>query len=324
MQKTSKIDTWIKEMTMKWTGVMPAMTTAFDEKERVDAEFMSRHATWMVDNGCTALIMLGSLGEAATLSSEEKIGILKNMVATVNGRVPVVAAISALATRDAVAQARAAEAAGCSGLMILPPYVYRGDWREMKHHIASVLKASSSLSSMLYNNPVAYGTDFEATHIAELAAEYEHLQAVKESSTDVRRVTAIRAITGDRLSICVGVDDAIVEGIAAGATGWVAGLVNAFPRESVVLFEAAMAGNAKLAFEIYRWFLPLLRMDTVPKFVQLIKLVQQEAGVGCARVRAPRMEVVGAELEEVRRVVKEAMANLPQCDAVAFPPAVPA
>jgi 1-pyrroline-4-hydroxy-2-carboxylate deaminase len=278
----------------------------------------------MVDNGCTALIMLGSLGEAATLSSEEKVGILKNMVATVNGRVPVVAAISALATRDAVAQARAAEAAGCSGLMILPPYVYRGDWREMKHHIASVLKASSSLSSMLYNNPVAYGTDFEATHIAELAAEYEHLQAVKESSTDVRRVTAIRAITGDRLSICVGVDDAIVEGIAAGATGWVAGLVNAFPRESVVLFEAAMAGNAKLAFEIYRWFLPLLRMDTVPKFVQLIKLVQQEAGVGSARVRAPRMEVVGAELEEVRRVVKEAMANLPQCDAVAFPPSVPA
>ena len=309
---------------MKWTGVMPAMTTAFDEKERVDAEFMSRHATWMVDNGCTALIMLGSLGEAATLSTEEKVGILKNMVATVNGRVPVVAAISALATRDAVAQARAAEAAGCSGLMILPPYVYRGDWREMKHHIASVLKASSSLSSMLYNNPVAYGTDFEATHIAELAAEYEHLQAVKESSTDVRRVTAIRAITADRLSICVGVDDAIVEGIAAGATGWVAGLVNAFPRESVVLFEAAMAGNAKLAFEIYRWFLPLLRMDTVPKFVQLIKLVQQEAGVGSARVRAPRMEVVGAELEEVRRVVKEAMANLPQCDAVAFPPSVPA
>ena len=308
---------------MKWTGVMPAMTTAFDEKERVDAEFMSRHATWMVDNGCTALIMLGSLGEAATLTSEEKTGILKNIVATVNGRVPVVAAISALATRDAVAQARAAEAAGCSGLMILPPYVYRGDWREMKHHIASVLKASQ-LSSMLYNNPIAYGTDFEANHIAEFAAEYEHLQAVKESSTDVRRVTAIRAITADRLSICVGVDDAIVEGIAAGAVGWVAGLVNAFPRESVVLFEAAMAGNAKLAFEIYRWFLPLLRMDTVPKFVQLIKLVQQEAGVGSARVRAPRMELVGAELEDVRRVLTEAMANLPQCDAVGFPPAVPA
>jgi 4-hydroxy-tetrahydrodipicolinate synthase len=205
--------------------------------------------------------------------------------------------------------------------MILPPYVYRGDWREMKHHICAVLKASP-LSSMLYNNPVAYGTDFEAEHIAELAAEYGHLHAVKESSTDVRRVTAIRAIIGDRLTTCVGVDDAIVEGIAAGAMGWVAGLVNAFPRESVVLFEAALSGNAKLTFEIYRWFLPLLRMDTVPKFVQLIKLVQQEVGVGSARVRAPRMELVGAELEGAHRVLKEAMANRPQCDAIEFPSAV--
>ena len=306
---------------MNWNGVMPAMTTAFDAKDRVDAEFMSRHATWMIDNGCTALIMLGSLGEAATLSSEEKVDILKNMVSTVKGRVPVVAAISALATRDAVAQAKAAEEAGCSGLMILPPYVYRGDWREMKHHVGSVLKASP-LSSMLYNNPVAYGTDFAAEQITELAAEYGHLHAVKESSTDVRRVTAIRAVAGERLTICVGVDDAIVEGIAAGAMGWVAGLVNAFPRESVVLFEAALSGNAKLAFEVYRWFLPLLRMDTVPKFVQLIKLTQQELGVGSARVRAPRMELMGAELEETRRVLKEAMSNRPRCDAVEFPSAV--
>jgi dihydrodipicolinate synthase/N-acetylneuraminate lyase len=306
---------------MNWNGVMPAMTTAFDANGRVDAEFMSRHATWMIDNGCTALIMLGSLGEAATLTSEEKTRILKNMVSTVKGRVPVVAAISALATQDAVEQAKAAEDAGCSGLMILPPYVYRGDWREMKHHVGAVLKASS-LSSMLYNNPVAYGTDFEAEHIAELAAEYEHLHAVKESSTDVRRVTAIRAVIEDRLTICVGVDDAIVEGIAAGAKGWVAGLVNAFPRESVVLFEAASSGNVRLAFDTYRWFLPLLRMDTVPKFVQLIKLVQQEIGVGNARVRAPRMELVGPELEEARRVLQEAMANRPQCDAIEFSPAV--
>jgi 4-hydroxy-tetrahydrodipicolinate synthase len=306
---------------MNWNGVMPAMTTAFDANGRVDAEFMSRHATWMIDNGCTALIMLGSLGEAATLTSEEKTRILKNMVSTVKGRVPVVAAISALATEDAVEQARAAEDAGCSGLMILPPYVYRGDWREMKNHVGAVLKASS-LSSMLYNNPVAYGTDFEAEHIAELAAEYGHLHAVKESSTDVRRVTSIRAVIGDRLTICVGVDDAVVEGIAAGAKGWVAGLVNAFPRESVVLFEAASSGNARLAFDIYRWFLPLLRMDTVPKFVQLIKLVQQEIGVGSARVRAPRMELVGPELEEARRVLQEAMANRPQCDAVEFSAAV--
>ena len=305
---------------MNWNGVMPAMTTAFDEKGRVDAEFMSRHAMWMIENGCTALVMLGSLGEAATLSAEEKTGILKNMVSTVNGRVPVVAAVSSLSTRDAVEQAKAAEDAGCSGLMILPPYVYRGDWREMKHHIGSVLGASS-LSSMLYNNPVAYGTDFEPAHIAELAAEYEHLHAVKESSTDVRRVTAIRAVSGDRLTICVGVDDAIVEGIAAGATGWVAGLVNAFPRESVVLFDAAQSGNTRLAFLMYRWFLPLLRMDTVPKFVQLIKLVQQELGVGSARVRAPRMELVGEELEQARSLVKEAVETRPDCGAIGFPSA---
>jgi dihydrodipicolinate synthase/N-acetylneuraminate lyase len=180
-----------------------------------------------------------------------------------------------------------------------------------------VLKAST-LSSMLYNNPVAYGTDFEAGHISELASEYEHLHAVKESSTDVRRVTAIRATTGDRLKTCVGVDDAIVEGIAAGATGWVAGLVNAFPRESVVLFKSASDGNAERAFEIYRWFLPLLRMDTVPKFVQLIKLVQQKIGVGSARVRAPRMELVGADLDEARLVLKNALANRPECGATDF------
>jgi 1-pyrroline-4-hydroxy-2-carboxylate deaminase len=304
-------------MKMNWNGVMPAMTTALDEREHVDAEFMSRHGMWMIENGCTGLIMLGSLGEAATLGVEEKAGILRNMVSTVKGRVPVVAAISALSTRDAVAQAKTAEDAGCSGLMILPPYVYRGDWREMKHHVGSVLKATA-LSSMLYNNPVAYGTDFEAHHIAELAAEHENLHAVKESSTDVRRVTAIRATTGDRLTTCVGVDDAIVEGIAAGAKGWVAGLVNAFPRESVTLFEAALGGDGAKAFEIYRWFLPLLRMDTVPKFVQLIKLVQQEVGVGSARVRAPRMELVGVELEEARRVVREAMAARPECGAIAF------
>src|SRR5882724_1967152 len=238
---------------MKWTGVMPAITTCFTEAYEVDYAFMAAHANWLVANGCTGIVALGSLGEGATLAFDEKVKILKTFASALSGKAPLVAAISALSTPEAVSLAKAAEDAGCSGLMILPPYVYRGDWREMKHHIGSVLKASS-LSSMLYNNPVAYGTDFEAEHIAELAAEYGHLHAVKESSTDVRRVTAIRALIADRVTICVGVDDAIVEGIAAGATGWVAGLVNAFPRESVVLFEAALGDDAKLAFEIYRWF----------------------------------------------------------------------
>ncbi len=304
---------------MKWTGVMPALTTAFDERLKIDHGFVARHALWQIENGVSGIIALGSLGEAATLTLEEKIAVIETLVCAVEGKVPVVAAISALATEEAVMLAQAAQAHGASGLMILPPYVYQGDWAEMKAHVGAVLKATS-LPAMLYNNPVAYGTDFTPEQIEELAGDYDNLAAVKESSTDVRRVTAIRALTGKRLAIFVGVDDAIVEGIQAGAVGWVAGLVNALPRER--LFRLASEGKTQETFELYRWFLPLLRMDTVPKFVQLIKQVQEELGVGSARVRAPRMELAGAELEEARRVLKEAMANRPQCDAVEFPSAV--
>ena len=187
---------------------------------------------------------LGSLGEAATLEFDEKIKIVRGAVAAVGSSIPVVGAISALSTSEAVHLAKALADEGAQGLMILPPYVYRGDWREMKAYIAAVLRATA-LPAMLYNNPIAYGTDFVPEQIHELAAEFENLAAVKESSTDVRRVTAIRALTGDRLAIFVGVDDAIVEGIDAGAVGWIAGLVNAFPRESVELFNLAVAGNKK-------------------------------------------------------------------------------
>jgi 1-pyrroline-4-hydroxy-2-carboxylate deaminase len=295
---------------MKWTGVMPALTTAFDENLQVDHEFVARHARWQIENGVSGLVALGSLGEAATLRVDEKLAIIETLVSTVEGRVPVVAAISALSTEEAVALAQRAEERGAKGLMILPPYVYQGDWAEMKAHVAAVLEATV-LPAMLYNNPVAYGTDFTPEQIQELAGEFHNLQAVKESSTDVRRVTAIRALLGDRLALFVGVDDAIVEGIAAGAVGWIAGLVNALPRESVDLFEWASARKMQDAFELYRWFLPLLRMDTVPKFVQLIKLVQQELGVGRARVRAPRGELTGAELAAAREAVRAAMATRP-------------
>ncbi len=301
---------------MKWYGVMPAITTCFDEKLNVDHRFATRHAQWLLSNGCTGIIALGSLGEAATLTFAEKEEILRNLVAAANGA-PVVGAISALSTDEAVTLAKAAQQAGCSGLMVLPPYVYRGDWREMKAHVAAIFRATP-LECMLYNNPVSYGTDFLPEQIAELAAEHANLVAVKESTTDVRRVTAIRALSGDRLQIFVGVDDAIVEGIAAGAVGWVAGLVNAYPAESVALFDAARAGKWEQAFELYRWFLPLLRMDTVPKFIQLIKQVQQETGTGCARVRPPRLEIVGPELEETRRVVKQALQNPPKERSSAF------
>jgi dihydrodipicolinate synthase/N-acetylneuraminate lyase len=295
---------------MNWYGVMPAMTTCFDEHLQIDHAFMTRHAQWLIENGCTGIVSLGSLGEAATLTFDEKIAILKNIVAALNGRAPVVGAISALSTVEAVALAKAAEGAGCSGLMALPPYVYRGDWRETKAHMAAIFRATP-LSCMLYNNPVAYGTDFLPEQIVELAQDHPNLHAVKESSTDVRRVTAIRALAGDRLSIFVGVDDAIAEGIAAGATGWIAGLVNALPAESVALFDCAMQGRSQEAFELYRWFLSLLRMDTVPKFVQLIKLVQQESGQGNARVRPPRLELAGDELEVALRTIREALRNRP-------------
>ncbi|QNI33534.1 dihydrodipicolinate synthase family protein [Alloacidobacterium dinghuense] len=301
---------------MNWFGVMPAMTTAFDEKLNIDHVFMAKHATWMIENGCTGLVMLGSLGEAATLTPDEKVSILKNIVATVKG-VPVVAAISALSTAEAVSLAKTAADNGCSGLMVLPPYVYRGDWRETKAHIATIFRATP-LSCMLYNNPVAYGTDFLPEQIAELSAEHANFHAVKESSTDVRRVSAIRALLNDRLKIFVGVDDAIVEGIAAGATGWIAGLVNAMPAESVALFNFAYEGKHKEALELYRWFLPLLRMDTVPKFIQLIKFVQQEVGVGSARVRAPRLEITGDELTETKQVLTEALKSRPMIEEAVF------
>lgn len=295
---------------MNWTGVMPAMTTAFDEQNRVDHPFVARHAQWLIANGCSGIVCLGSLGEAATLCFEEKIAVLKTVLAALNGKAPVVASISALSTSEAVELARAAHAAGCAGLMILPPYVYKGDWRETKAHVGAILEATP-LTAILYNNPVAYGTDFLPEQIAELAAAYSNLSAVKESSTDVRRVTAIRALLGERLNVFVGVDDAIVEGIAAGAVGWVAGLVNALPRESVDLFNWARAGRTEEVFALYRWFLPLLRMDTVPKFIQLIKLVQQEAGAGSARVRAPRMELIGEELAAARAAFAAAQASRP-------------
>ncbi len=293
-------------MKMDWTGVMPAITTCFDEDLKVDHDFTARHVAWLVDNGCTGIVTNGSLGEGGALSLDEKKALWKTVIESVGSRVPVVAAIASMTTADAIAQAKAAEAAGCSGLMVLPPYVYRGDWREMKHHVRSIIGATP-LSSMLYNNPVAYGTDFLPEQIAELADELPNLHAVKESSTDVRRVTAIRAVCGGRLRIFVGVDDCIVEGIDAGAVGWIAGLVNAFPKESVDLFNYATNGEGEKERELYEWFLPLLRLDTVPKFVQLIKLVQEKVGMGSARVRPPRMELTGAELDETLAIINRAL-----------------
>jgi 4-hydroxy-tetrahydrodipicolinate synthase len=299
---------------MNWKGVLPAITTPFNADLSVDYGFLAEHGRWMIDAGCIGLVPLGSLGEGATLTPAEKRRILETCVATLGDRGPVVAAISSLSTSDAVALARDAQSIGCSGLMVLPPYVYSTDWREMKAHMAGVICATP-LPCMLYNNPVAYKTDFVPEQVAELARELPNLESIKESSTDVRRVTAIRALIGDRLDILIGVDDLIVEGVAAGAVGWIAGLVNAFPAESVAVYRYAMDGEWEKAFALYRWFLPLLRMDTVPKFVQLIKLVQEKVGRGSARVRPPRLEVEGPELQTALLEIEQALATRPRLEA---------
>ncbi len=293
-------------MSSIWRGVIPAITTPFLEDMTVDHVFLARHCQWLVENGCTGVVALGSLGEGATLTFEEKRAVLETCVAAIGDHATVISGVSALSTDEAVRIAKMSKEAGCHGLMVLPPYVYVGDWREMKAHVAAVLEATD-LPSMLYNNPIAYKVDFLPHQVAELMDEYPAtMVAIKESSADVRRIAALRALVGERLEILCGVDDLIVEAVYAGATGWIAGLVNAFPRESVDLFNHALAGEKAKAAAIYQWFLPLLRMDVVPKFVQLIKLVQELVGMGNRRVRAPRLAIEGVELAQAEATFEKA------------------
>ncbi len=298
-----------------WQGVLPAITTPFLDNGEVDHDFLARHVDLLMQAGSTGIVPLGSLGETATLSTDEKRAVLRTVVRAVAGRGAVVPGVAALATADAVRFAQIAQAEGCSGLMVLPPYVYSTDWREMKAHVSAVI-AATPLPCMLYNNPIAYRTDFSALQMQELADAHPNLEAVKESSADVRRIAAIKATMGSRLQILVGVDDLIVEGIAAGATGWVAGLVNAFPHESIQLFKLARAGRWAEAEPLYHWFLPLLRMDVVPKFVQLIKLVQSRVDLGRPTVRAPRLMLAGDELAQANAAITEALAHLPALGAI--------
>ena len=293
-----------------WAGVFPAITTPFGADGEVDEPVLGDHVQWLIDAGCRGVVALGSLGEGATLLADEKIRVLQACRAALGKGTPLIAGVSGLSTEECVALARAAERVGCDGLMVLPPYVYRGDWRETEAHFSAVLSATS-LSCMLYNNPIAYGTDLSAADVAVLADRHSNVHAVKESSGDARRVTALRALLGDRLGLFAGLDDMIVEAAAMGARGWVAGLVNAFPVESVRLLDLALAGKADEARRLYEWFLPLLRFDTVPKFVQLIKLAQVEAGWGSERVRPPRLPLDGAEREAALAVVRNCLASRP-------------
>ena len=295
---------------MNWEGVMPALTTPFTADGAIDHEFVHRHVRWLADHGSSAIVPCGSLGEGATLDAAEMVALMHTCVAALENRIPVAPGIAAASTKTAVWLCEKAEEAGCSGLMIVPPYLHNGEWHEIGPHFEAMLDATD-LPCMLYNNPAAYGTDVLPEQIAELSRQYRNLVAVKESSGDVRRITAVRALCGDQLTVAVGLDDLVLEGVAMGARGWVAGLVNALPAESVRLFGLARDGKHEDAFALYRWFLPLLRMDTVPEFVQLIKLVQAKVDMGSERVRPPRRPVSGAARKVALATIRAALEDRP-------------
>lgn len=298
---------------IQWKGLMPATVTQFNEDLSIDHGLMAEHGRWLVENGCTAIVAHGSLGEGATLSFAEKVALQKTYVEAVP-ETPIIPGIAALSTREAVDLAKAAKDNGCRGLMVLPPYLYASDWREMKTHMKAVIGATD-LPCIVYNNPVAYKTDFVPGQIKELADELPNVAAVKESSTDARRIAGIREVCGDRVAIGVGVDDCALEGFAMGATFWITGVGGAFPKHNARLLELGTSGRIEEAMALYLWMLPMLRMDTVVKFVQLIKLQQTLATggkLGNNRVRPPRLELEGAELAEATAVIRRALDTAPE------------
>jgi 4-hydroxy-tetrahydrodipicolinate synthase len=297
-------------MTVDWKGVLPALTTPFDGDLEIDHDQLALQCEQMLAAGCNGVIPAGSVGEGTTLSADEKAAVFETCVGAVQGRGAVVAGIAALSTAEAVELARRAEASGCDGLMVLPPYAYSTDPHEMGAHVSAIIEATA-LPCMLYNNPLSYVTDFVPSTVAGLAEAHGNLVAVKESSGDVRRITELRRLLGDRVDVLVGVDDLVVEGVTAGATGWVAGLVNALPAESVALFRLAADARTEEARRLYDWFLPLLRFDTVPKLVQLIKLVQEVVGGHPGRVRPPRLPLSESERSASELTIRFALEQRP-------------
>ena len=297
-----------------WQGVMPAITNPYHEDLSVDHGRLADHVARMADAGCTAIVTPGSLGEGGALSLDEKIAIWSTCTRALDGRIPVVAAVSAMSTAQAVTIARAADDAGCLGLMVLPAYAYDGPWSEIRSHFSTVFEATG-LSCMLYNNPIAYRVDVRPDQLALLAEAHANLHAVKESSGDIRRFRELRGVLGDRLALFVGIDDMAVEGVDAGADGWIAGLVNALPEESIRLWDLALearrTGERTELERLYQWFLPLLRLDAVPEFVHLVNLVQAEFDMGDELVRGPRRPLEGPVREHALRVIEEAKRTRP-------------
>ncbi len=291
-----------------WTGVFPAVTTKFHADESLDLAGTVNHIKWQLECGADGIIVCGSLGEASTLTADEKITILK-AAKEVAGDKPVLLTVAEDSTRAAAALAQAAHAAGADGIMLLPAMRYVSDARETLNHYQRVADASP-LPIMIYNNPIAYGVNITPEMYAEMAAEPKYV-AIKESSGDIRTLTNVINAVGSRFAIFSGVDDLALESIVMGADGWVAGLVVAFPKETVAIYKLAKAGRVEEARAIYRWFAPLLHLDVSMKLVQNLKLCEAMVGVGTEHVRAPRLPLVGAERERVAAVIEAGLASRP-------------
>ncbi len=296
-------------MAINWQGVFPAVTTKFGEDDQLDFELFDKNLQFQLESGVHGIILGGTLGEASVLSLEEKGALVKFTVEKVAGKVPVILNIAEGATRDAIQLAKLAEEWGAAGLMMLPPMRYKSDERETVEYFKAVAKATT-LPIMIYNNPVDYKIEVTLDMFAELV-ECENIQAVKESTRDLTNVTRMRNRFGDRFKIMCGVDTIAMEQLVMGADGWVAGLVCAFPRETVVIYELVKAGRYEEALKIYRWFMPLLELDIHPKLVQYIKLAEQCAGIGSEAVRPPRLTLVGEERERLLTLINGAIAVRP-------------
>lgn len=297
-------------MAIKWKGVFPALTTKFTAADELDLSLFSRNLDAQLNAGVEGIILGGSLGEASVITTEEKATLVKHAVKQIGGRVPVVINIAEGATREALRQAALAEEWGASGLMLLPPMRYKSDARETVEYFRTIAQ-STSLPIMLYNNPVDYKTEITLDMFEELAA-VKNIEAVKESTRDVTNVIRMQNRFGDRYKILCGVDTLTLEELVTGADGLVAGLVCAFPAETVTLYKLIKAGKIQEALPLYRWFMPLLELDIHPKLVQYIKLAETQAGIGSEYVRAPRLTLVGEERKRILGVIDHAIATRPK------------
>jgi dihydrodipicolinate synthase/N-acetylneuraminate lyase len=297
-------------MKVNWRGVYPAMTTQFRPDGSLDLPATAKHLEAMIQAGIHGVILLGSVGENTVLEYSEKLTVLKEMKQVVRGRVPVLSGVAEYTTALACRFAGDAEKIGLNGLMVLPAMVYKADRREALTHFRTVAH-STGLPIMVYNNPVSYYVDVTPEMFAELADE-PNLVAIKESSENVRRITDLVNLVGSRYILFSGVDDLVLESVLLGAQGWVSGLVNAFPQENAALWDLATSGKWAEARDLYRWYTPLLHLDTKIKLVQYIKLAMAETGLGSETVRAPRLPIEGAEREEILRIIRHAIATRPE------------